>query len=110
VVPFDHPTCGTLTRSDLTVQLVARGVPRERARRLISTAIDVALEGLARDGHVKLRDFGVFEVVQRAARPARDLRTGEQVFVPERRTVVFRSSPRLRAATTRALLDKREVR
>jgi hypothetical protein len=37
-----------------------------------------------------LRNFGVFEVKRRAARKARNPRTGDKVFVPEKFVVTFK--------------------
>jgi nucleoid DNA-binding protein len=39
---------------------------------------------------IELRNFGVFEVKRRAARKARNPRTGEKVFVPEKFVVTFK--------------------
>jgi nucleoid DNA-binding protein len=41
---------------------------------------------------IELRGFGVFEVKKRAARNARNPRTGDKVFVPERLVVKFKPS------------------
>ena len=39
---------------------------------------------------IEIRDFGVFEVKPRAARKARNPRTGEQVDVPRKHVVTFK--------------------
>jgi integration host factor subunit beta len=41
-------------------------------------------------GRIELRNFGVFEVKRRAARKARNPRTGDRVFVPEKFVVTFK--------------------
>lgn len=41
-------------------------------------------------GRIELRNFGVFEVKRRRARKARNPRTGEKVFVPEKFVVTFK--------------------
>ncbi|MFP6659453.1 MAG: HU family DNA-binding protein, partial [Pirellulales bacterium] len=41
-------------------------------------------------GRIELRNFGVFEVKRRAARKARNPRTGEKVFVPQKFVVTFK--------------------
>jgi len=41
-------------------------------------------------GRIELRNFGVFEVKQRAARKARNPRTGDEVYVPPKKVVVFK--------------------
>ena len=39
---------------------------------------------------IELRNFGVFEVKRRAPRKARNPRTGDKVFVPEKYVVTFK--------------------
>jgi hypothetical protein len=39
---------------------------------------------------IELRNFGVFEVKKRAARKARNPRTGDKVYVPEKFVVTFK--------------------
>ncbi|HHT9156820.1 MAG TPA: HU family DNA-binding protein [Candidatus Tripitaka californicus] len=45
---------------------------------------------LAQGHRIELRDFGVFEIRQRAARKARNPRTGAEAFVPAKNVVVFK--------------------
>jgi hypothetical protein len=45
---------------------------------------------LVRDGRIELRNFGVFEVKRRAARRARNPRTGDKVYVPPKNVVTFK--------------------
>ena len=48
------------------------------------------VETLVEDLRIELRNFGVFEVKRRAARKARNPRTGDKVFVPEKFVVTFK--------------------
>lgn len=66
------------------------GIDPEQARRIVQGVLDTILETLATEGRLELRNFGVFEVQRRAARKARNPRTGERVDVPERHTVTFK--------------------
>ncbi len=43
-----------------------------------------------RNERIELRNFGVFEVKRRAPRKARNPRTGDKVFVPEKYVVTFK--------------------
>jgi nucleoid DNA-binding protein len=52
---------------------------------------DGITETLVDEGRIELRNFGIFEVKRRQARRARNPRTGENVSVPERRVVTFKS-------------------
>jgi nucleoid DNA-binding protein len=74
------------------VESVSTGldIDAEQARRIVQGVLDTVLETLAAEGRLELRNFGVFEVQRRAARKARNPRTGERVDVPERHTVTFK--------------------
>jgi DNA-binding protein HU-beta len=61
------------------------------------------IEGeLAKGGNVELRRFGTFRCVKRAARRAVNPRTGQPVDVKEKIVPVFKSSPKLRKAVSKA--------
>jgi len=63
---------------------------------IVDTLVEDTREKLRRGdfdgplGRIELRNFGVFEVKRRAARRARNPRTGEKVFVPEKFVVTFK--------------------
>jgi nucleoid DNA-binding protein len=59
-------------------------------KNVVQGCFDEIINAIARDGRIELRNFGVFEVKQRAARKARNPRTGEEVNVPPKRVVVFK--------------------
>jgi integration host factor subunit beta len=52
--------------------------------------LDRIVQELSQGNRIELRDFGVFEVKQRAARKARNPRTGEEAFVPAKNVVLFK--------------------
>ena len=60
------------------------------ALKVVQGTLDAIIEELVRNGRIELRNFGVFEVRQRAARKARNPRTGEAVIVPPKKVVVFK--------------------
>jgi len=59
-------------------------------KQIVQKVLDAILQTLTETGRVELRNFGVFEVKRRAARKARNPRTGEKVFVPEKFVVTFK--------------------
>ena len=61
-----------------------------KTKEIIQKVFDSILRTLAEEGRVELRNFGVFEVKRRAPRRARNPRTGEDVFVSEKRVVTFK--------------------
>ncbi len=66
------------------------GLTQVEAKRILQATFDTIIEVLARERHIEIRNFGVFTVKTRAPRNARNPRTNEPVFVPEKEVVTFR--------------------
>jgi nucleoid DNA-binding protein len=56
----------------------------------VQKTFDAIVETLCEEGRIELRNFGVFEVKKRAARKARNPRTGQRVDVPQKFVVTFK--------------------
>src|SRR5687768_18340871 len=61
-----------------------------KTKEIVQKTFDAIVETLVEDGRIELRNFGVFEVKKRAARKARNPRTGTRVDVPEKFVVTFK--------------------
>jgi nucleoid DNA-binding protein len=68
----------------------AIGLTQLRTKEIVQKTFDAIVKTLVEDGRIELRNFGVFEVKKRAARKARNPRTGDKVFVPEKFVVTFK--------------------
>ncbi|MBI4569496.1 MAG: integration host factor subunit beta [Planctomycetes bacterium] len=80
-----------MTKKDIVKDISEKfGRTQVETKAVVQGMFDAIVEGLIADGRIELRNFGVFEVKERAARKARNPRTGEQVAVSPRRVVVFR--------------------
>lgn len=101
--PWDHPRQGTCTRQDLAERLRALGFSHREAAGLVTALLELMREGLGDEGSLKLAGFGTLSVVDRSPRQGRDLKTGEALAVPGRRTVAFRPSHHLRERLDAAL-------
>ncbi len=66
------------------------GLSQLQVREIVQKTFDTIVETLVVEGRVELRNFGVFEVKKRAARKARNPRTGDSVPIPERWAVSFK--------------------
>src|SRR5918996_2967205 len=66
------------------------GLTQLKTKEIVQKTFDAIVETLVEDGRIELRNFGVFEVKQRAARKARNPRTGAKVDVPEKFVVTFK--------------------
>ena len=81
----------TLTKNDV-VRTLAEKYELEIAsiRRVVQGMLDMVIESLLKGDRVELRNFGVFEVITRAGRIARNPKSRQEVFIPERRVVKFK--------------------
>ena len=66
------------------------GMTQLRTKEIVQKTFDAIVETLVEEGRIELRNFGVFEVKPRAARVARNPRTGDPVEVPEKLVVTFK--------------------
>ena len=66
------------------------GLTQLQTKEIVQKTFDAIVETLVSDGRIELRNFGVFEVKRRAPRKARNPRTGDKVFVPEKFVVTFK--------------------
>jgi len=82
---------GTLTKNDI-VRTLAEKYELEIAstRRVVQGTLDMVLDALLKGDKVELRNFGVFEVIQRKGRIARNPKSRQEVFIPERKVVKFK--------------------
>lgn len=66
------------------------GLTQLKTKEIVQKTFDAIVETLVTDRRIELRNFGVFEVKKRAARKARNPRTGGQVEVPAKFVVTFK--------------------
>lgn len=86
-----HAAMATVTKKDLVDRIAEQtGQKRTVVKNTIQAFLDQIIEELANDNRLEFRDFGVFEVKERAARVAQNPKTLERVQVPAKRTVKFK--------------------
>jgi len=92
------------------------GLTQLKTKEIVQKTFDAIIETLVEDHRIELRNFGVFEVKKRAARKARNPRTGAKVSVPEKFVVTFKPGKEMearvrelerRAAEERAAQERR---
>jgi nucleoid DNA-binding protein len=66
------------------------GLTQLKTKEIVQKTFDAIIEALVTERRIELRNFGVFEVKKRAARKARNPRTGDKVHVPEKFVVTFK--------------------
>ena len=81
----------TTTKKDL-IERVAQetNLPRADVRRAVQSFLEHVIDELSKGNRLEFRDFGVFEIRERAGRVAQNPKTLERVSVPPRKSVRFK--------------------
>ena len=89
----------TTTKKEL-IERIADQTQQKRAtvKKTVQAFLDNVIEELSKGNRLEFRDFGVFEIKERAARVAQNPKTLERVPVPAKRTVKFKVGRRMREA------------
>jgi integration host factor subunit beta len=81
----------TITKKDLVDRIADKtGNKRVVVKKIVQYFLDEIVNELGEGNRLEFRDFGVFEIRERAARVAQNPKTMEKVYVPEKRTVKFK--------------------
>lgn len=83
------------------------GLTQLKTKEIVQKTFDAIVETLVEERRIELRNFGVFEVKKRAARKARNPRTGERVDVAEKYVVTFKPGKEMEEKVR--LLEEREA-
>ena len=89
------------------------GLTQLQTKEIVQKTFDAIVDALVKEERIELRNFGVFEVKRRAPRKARNPRTGDKVFVPEKFVVTFKPGKemekRVRELEQRVAAEAREA-
>lgn len=85
------------------------GLPQQQVKQIVQKLFSELIETLAEDGRIELRNFGVFEVKVRAARSARNPKTGEQMPIPARSVVTFKPGKEMEEQVQHAAARKERL-
>lgn len=89
----------TITKKDLIDRIALRtGQKRTFVKRTIQQFLDEVTLELGQGNRLEFRDFGVFEIRERAPRVAQNPKTLEPVTVPAKRTIKFKMGRKMREA------------
>ncbi len=81
----------TVTKRDICEKIARKTSGTHTVvKETVQLFLDELINELSQGHRIELRDFGVFEIRQRAARKARNPRTGAEAFVPAKNVVVFK--------------------
>lgn len=81
-----------MTKSVMIEKITGKveGLTRKQVETIVNTIFDSMKDALARGEKIEIRGFGNFRLKERAAKTARNPRTGEKVQVPSKRVLHFR--------------------
>lgn len=89
----------TLTKAILTTELTNKlGLSKPEAQAVVEAFFEEMSGALVSGDDIKLANFGVFSVRQKAERQGRNPKTGEDKVITARRVVSFHPSEKLRVA------------
>ena len=92
----------TVTKKELVARIAdATGQTKVVTKDVIQAFLDHIIEELGRGNRLEFREFGVFEIQERAARKALNPRTREKVGVPARHVVKFKVGRLMKEAVER---------
>ncbi len=92
-----------MNKRDLVEEVAGRtGLPAGTVAAVLDAAVEAIRAAVVRGERVVLSGFGAFHRQARAARTARDLRTGRAVRVPARHVPAFRPGRAFAEAVARA--------
>lgn len=84
------------------------GLTQLKTKEIVQKTFEAIIDTLVTEERIELRNFGVFEVKKRAARKARNPRSGERVDVPEKYVVTFKPGKEMEERVLQ--LQERRVR
>jgi len=100
----------TITKKILIDRIAdSTGMKRVAVKQVVQEFLDQVIVELGDGNRLEFRDFGVFEVKQRAPRIAQNPKTLERVPVPAKRTVKFKVGRRMREAMEQEIVAQASI-
>ena len=97
----------TVTKKELAYRIAeTTGQKKVVVKRVIQQFVTEIIEELAVGNRLEFREFGVFEIKKRAARKARNPRTGVRVDVPSKAVVHFKAGRAMKEMVQRAMIEE----
>lgn len=88
-----------MNKTELVAAVAAKAeISKKDADKAVAAVIDAVTDALKAGDKVQLIGFGTFEVRERAAKEARNPKTGETISVPATKVPAFKAGAALKAA------------
>jgi len=100
-----------VTKKEIVKEISEKlGLTQLKTKEIVQQTFDAIIETLVQEERIELRNFGVFEVKQRAARKARNPRTGAKVEVPAKFVVTFKPGKEMEEKVQRLIAEHRAAK
>jgi len=87
-----------MTKADIVDRIaLSTGISKPETAAIVNGFLTCIVEALKQNKHIEIRGFGTFKVVKRASRVARNIKTGQEIRLPERYLPVFKPSKQLKS-------------
>ncbi len=89
---------GALTKAEMAEKLIDElGMNKRDAKEMVDLFFGEIKDCLADNEQVKISGFGNFDLRDKAERPGRNPKTGEEIPISARRVVTFRAGQKLKS-------------
>ena len=86
-----------MTKKDIIMKISDdTGLKQVEVKEVVQRTFDSIIESLRAGDKVELRNFGIFKVKTRKGRMGRNPRTGDNVSIPDKKVVSFKSGMRMK--------------
>ncbi|UFX82824.1 HU family DNA-binding protein [Candidatus Absconditicoccus praedator] len=88
-----------MTKTELIATIADKlGVSKRMASDMVNTFVDTVVDGVKKDGEVRIQGFGTFKVSERSARTGRNPRTGETIKIDAMKLPAFKAGAEFKKA------------
>lgn len=92
-----------MTKANIVEEMMSQtSLTRKQAQEAVEAMMQVMTDALISGKNIYLRGFGTYEVKERGAKTARDIRKGERVEVPACKVVRFKPCEELKSLVAMA--------
>ncbi len=82
-----------MTKDDIVTQIAMKtGITKKDVKAMVEAMLATMKEAFLNEERIELRGFGVFVTKTRKGKKGKNPRTNEDIFIPDKKTVVFKPS------------------
>ena len=100
----------TITKKELVDRITETTKAKQSSvKAIVQCILDEIIAELAKNNRLEFRDFGVFEVRERAARTAQNPKTMEKVYIPAKKIVKFKMGMGMKEKLSKGTTEQGET-